>query len=76
LGRLVIKEGDSLSDPLSLRFFIVTHAAFSSVGAEMLSGGSVVAGWDQKERAGPKDGRQVIVGSKRWSKINTESNNM
>jgi hypothetical protein len=25
----------------------------------MLSGGSVVAGWDQTERAGPKDDRQV-----------------
>jgi hypothetical protein len=43
----------------SLRFFIVTHYVFSSVGAEMLAGGSVVAGWDQKERAGPKDDRQV-----------------
>jgi hypothetical protein len=59
LGRLVIKEGDSLSDPRSLRFFIVAHAVFSSVGTEMLAGGSVVAGWDQKERAGPKDDRQV-----------------
>ena len=43
----------------SLRFFIVTHTVFSSVGAEMLTGGSVVAGWDQTERAGPKDDRQV-----------------
>ncbi len=25
----------------------------------MLAGGSVVAGWDQLERAGPKDDRQV-----------------
>jgi hypothetical protein len=27
------------------------------------TGGSVVVGWDQKERAGPKDDRQVTVGS-------------
>ena len=45
----------------SLRFFIVSHTVFSSVGAEMLAGGSVVAGWDQLERAGPKDDRQVTV---------------
>ena len=50
----------------SLRFFIVTHAVFSSVGVEMLEGGSVVAGWDQLERAGPKDDRQVT--SKRMRK--------
>jgi hypothetical protein len=43
----------------SLRFFIVSHVVFSFVGTEMLTGGSVVAGWDQKERAGPKDDRQV-----------------
>ncbi len=40
---------------------IVAHAVFSSVGAEMLTGGSVVAGWDPIERAGPKDDRQVTV---------------
>jgi hypothetical protein len=45
----------------SLRFFIVTHGVFSSVGTEMLTGGSFVAGWDQKERAGPKDDRQVTL---------------
>jgi hypothetical protein len=28
----------------------------------MLTGGSVVVGWDQKERTGPKDDRQVTVG--------------
>ena len=49
----------------SLRFFIVTHTVVSSVGTEMLSGGSVVVGWDQIERAGPKDDRQVTVGSER-----------
>jgi hypothetical protein len=38
----------------------------------MLSGGSVVVGWNQIERAGPKDDRQVTVGSERWSKINIE----
>ncbi len=45
----------------SLRFFIVTHAVFSSVGGEMLAGDSVVAKWDNKERAGPKDDRQVTL---------------
>jgi hypothetical protein len=48
----------------SLRFFIVTHVVFSSVGTEMLGGGSVVVGWDQKERTGPKDDRQVTRGIK------------
>ncbi len=47
----------------SLQFFIVTHDVFCTVGAEMLSGGSVVRtvgeGWDQLERVGPKDDRQV-----------------
>jgi hypothetical protein len=42
-------------------FLIVTHVVFSVVGVEMLSGGSVVAEWDQKERAGPKDDRQGLV---------------
>jgi hypothetical protein len=56
----------------SLRFFIVTHTVFSSVGVEMLTGGSVVVGWDQIERAGPKDDRQVTGGIERWSKINME----
>ena len=49
----------------SLRFLFVAHVVFSSVGAEMLAGGSVVAGWDPIERAGPKDDRQVTVGSER-----------
>jgi hypothetical protein len=50
----------------SLRFFIVSHVVFSSVGAEiMLTGGSVVPGWDQKERTGPKDDRQVTVVTKK-----------
>ncbi len=40
---------------------IVAHAVFSSVGTEMLAGGSVVPGWDPIERAGPKDDRQVTV---------------
>ena len=56
----------------SLRFFMVTNTVFSSVGAEILAGGSVVAGWDQIERAGPKDDRQVTGGIERWSKINME----
>ncbi len=43
----------------SLRFFIVVHTVCSPVGAEMLTGDSVVTGWDQKERTGPKDDRQV-----------------
>ena len=38
----------------------------------MLAGGSVGAGWDQLQRAGPKDDRQVTVGSECWSKINME----
>ncbi len=50
----------------------VAHVVFSSVGAEMLAGGSVVAGRDQLERAGPKDDRQVTVGIERWSKIDME----
>ncbi len=45
----------------SLRFFIVSHVVFSFVGTEMLTGGSVVPVWDQKERSGPKDDRQVTV---------------
>ncbi len=45
----------------SLRFLFVTHSVFSSVGVEMLTGGSVVTGWDPIERAGPKDDRQVTV---------------
>ena len=40
----------------SLQFFIVTHDVFSSVGAEMLAGGSVVAGWDPIEK-GRSEGR-------------------
>ena len=50
----------------------VAHVVFSSVGAEMLAGGSVVVGWDPIERAGPKDDRQVTVGSERWSETNRE----
>ena len=38
----------------------------------MLTGGSVGAGWDQLQRAGPKDDRQVTVGSERWSETNRE----
>jgi hypothetical protein len=38
----------------------------------MLAGGSVGAGWDQLQRAGPKDDRQVTVGSERWSETNRE----
>jgi hypothetical protein len=38
----------------------------------MLEGGSVVTGWDQKERAGPKDDREVTVGREGWSKKNME----
>jgi hypothetical protein len=45
----------------SLRFFIVTHDVFSSVGTEMFTGGSVGSGWDQIERTGPKDDRQVTA---------------
>jgi hypothetical protein len=61
LGRFVIKEEDSLSVLGSLRFLFVTHVVFSTVGTEMLVGGSVVPGWDQLERAGPKDDRQVTI---------------
>ena len=43
---------------VSLRFFIVSHVVFSFVGTEMLTGGSVVAGWDPIERSGPKDDLQ------------------
>ena len=35
----------------------------TTVGAEMLTGGSVGAEWDQLERAGPKKDRQVTLGS-------------
>ena len=45
----------------SLRFFIVSHTVFSTVGAWMLTGGSVGVGWDQLERAGPKEDRQVTL---------------
>ena len=58
---LLLKKGVREAILGSLRFFIVTHAVFSSVGAEMLTGDSVVAGWDQIERSGPKDDRQVTV---------------
>ena len=43
----------------SLRFFIVVHVVFSTVGTEILTGDSVGEGWDQLERAGPKEDRQV-----------------
>ncbi len=54
----------------------VTPAVFSSVGEEMLAGGSVVVGWDPIERTGPKDDRQVTVGSERWSKKKIWRNNI
>ncbi len=63
MGSLVIKEEDSLSDPRFPTIFIVPHVVFSSVGTEMLTGDSVVVGWDKIERTGPKDDRQVTVGS-------------
>ncbi len=56
---LLLKERTHWAILGSLRFFIVTHVVFSSVGAEVLTGGSVVPGWDQKERTGPEDDRQV-----------------
>ena len=46
----------------SLRFFIVSHVVFSTVGAEMLTGDSVGVGWDQLEWTGPKEDRQVTLG--------------
>jgi hypothetical protein len=68
--RVVIWEGLLLKNRIrsvilgSLRFFIVGHAVFSTVGEEILAGGSVGEGWDQLQRAGPKDDRQVTdVGS-------------
>ncbi len=63
MGRFVIKEEDSLKILGSLRFFFVTHSVFSSVGEEMLTGVSVVVGWDQLQRTGPKDDHQVTVGT-------------
>ena len=56
---LIVSHGDTKK----LRFPTIFQCLFSSVGvtvgAEMLSGGSVVSGWDQLERAGPTDDRQV-----------------
>ena len=65
--RVVIWEGLLLKNRIretilcSLRFFIVSHVVFCTVGSEMLTGGSVGVGWDQLEKAGPKDDRQVTL---------------
>ena len=50
-------ESDSLFPTI---FHCRTHV-FSTVGAEMLTGGSVGVGWDQLERSGPKEVRQVTT---------------
>ena len=51
----------------------VRQRVFCTVGTEMLTSGSVGAGWDQLERTGPKETRQVTLGSERRSKTNMES---
>ena len=47
-----IRESDSLFPTI----FHVAHVVFSTVGAEMLTGGSVGAGWDQLERGRSEGG--------------------
>ena len=53
---VVIKERIRESDSLFPTIFHVAHAVFSTVGAEMLTGGSVGAGWDQLERGRSEGG--------------------
>ena len=62
-GRFVIKEEDSLRDPRFPTIFHCHTRCLLFCWCRDVAGGSVVAGWDQLERTGPKDDRQVTVGS-------------
>jgi hypothetical protein len=70
---LSLKRGFAKAILCSLRVFIVAHVVFSTVGAEMLTGGSVGAGWDQLERAGPKEARQVTILNKQLTRNKEET---
>ena len=56
-------EGRSEGGPSGYTWFHCRTRVFCTVGSEMLTGDSVGEGWDQLERTGPKEVRQVTLGS-------------